>query len=109
VKWLPEALDRLWDMTEGHPWVIQHLAEKASDRLNSERRRIIAPSDVDWAAQEVLRTNTVVGSLWWNEDNGHVTETHRRLAFLILQNQGMSRAGLRRKMPGTPLKVAAPV
>jgi hypothetical protein len=94
VAWLPEALDRLWDMTEGHPWVIQHLAEKTTERLNDERRRVVGPSDVDWAAAEVLRGNKVVGGLWWNEDDGHVTETHRRIAFLILENQPASRTGL---------------
>ena len=30
VVWLPEALDLLWDVTEGHPWITQLLAEQAA-------------------------------------------------------------------------------
>ncbi len=92
--WLPEALDRLWDMTEGHPWVTQILAEKATERLNAERRRLVGPRDVDWAANEAVTSDLPIADLWWNEGEGLVTTTHREIAFLILQSQPGSRVGV---------------
>jgi hypothetical protein len=95
VVWLPEALNQLWDATDGHPWVVQHIAEKITERLNGERRRLVGPSDVTWASEEIVRGKDNVGGLWWNEDDGQVTETHRRIAFLLLQSQPATRKGLR--------------
>ena len=94
VKWLPESLEHLWDMTEGHPWVIQKLAEKACERLNTDRRRIVMPGDVDAAVKEVLTSDLRVAELWWNETDGLITKEHRQIAFLLLQNQGSGRQGI---------------
>ncbi|MBI3779543.1 MAG: NYN domain-containing protein [candidate division NC10 bacterium] len=94
VTWLTESLERLWDMTEGHPWVIQVLVEKACEHLNAERRRIVMPGDVDAAAEEVLMTDLRVSELWWNESDGLITKEHRQVAFLILQNQEARRRGI---------------
>lgn len=94
VTWLPESLERLWDMTEGHPWVTQVLAEKACERLNAERRRVVLPGDVDAAAEKVLMTDPRVSELWWNEADKLITKEHRQVAFLILQNQEAGRRGI---------------
>lgn len=93
VLWLPEALDRLWDMTEGHPWVIQVLCSRIVNYLNRERRRVIAPLDVDRASDEEARDNRV-SELWWNESAGFLSSTHRQIAYLILQSQGAARKGV---------------
>lgn len=94
VAWLPEALDRLWDMTEGHPWVTQMVAEKICDRLNQDRRRVVMPSDVDTAVEIIVTSDERPADLWWNERNGLITANHRQVAFLILQNQEESRTGV---------------
>jgi len=93
VTWLPESLEELWDMTEGHPWIIQILAEKATEALNIEHRRIVTPGDVTRAADRVAASSHV-SDLWWNESDGCVTTTHRQIAFLILQHQQQPGAGL---------------
>jgi hypothetical protein len=86
VVWLPEAIERLWEMTEGHPWITQILAEKAVEQLNAEYRRIVGPGDIDRAADKTA-SDSNVSELWWNEGEGLVTATHRQIAFLILQHQ----------------------
>jgi len=93
VTWLPESLERLWDMTEGHPWVTQILAERVTKQLNEERRRLVGPGDVDRAAN-IEAASRRISALWWNEKEDLVTPTHRQVAFLILQNQPDSRYGL---------------
>jgi hypothetical protein len=94
VIWLPEALERMWSMTEGHPWLTQLHAEKVAIRLNFEHRRLVGPADVDRAAEELIVTDSRSYDLWWNEKTGQVTATHRQIAFLILQNQAGGRQGL---------------
>lgn len=93
VTWLPESLERLWDMTEGHPWAIQILAEKACERLIEERRRVVMPGDID-AAAELAAADGRLGAMWWNEENSPLGQNHRQVAFLILQNQAESRRGM---------------
>ncbi|HEU5199763.1 MAG TPA: hypothetical protein VFU32_09005, partial [Ktedonobacterales bacterium] len=93
VVWLSEALDRLWDMTEGHPWLTQILAEKVAERLNKERRRLVGPGDINRAAEQAA-ADSRIGDLWWNESEGLVTETHRQIAYLLLRQQPGSRVGL---------------
>jgi len=93
VIWLPEAIERLWDMTEGHPWLTQALAEKVTEGLNTERRRLVGPMDVERAV-EIAMQDERYSSLWWNEEEHQVTPTHRQIAFLILQQQAGSRLGL---------------
>lgn len=93
VFWLPEALDRLWDTTEGHPWIIQQVAMEVMGALNAELRRVVGPGDIDRAASVVVTRSEVV-ELWWNEKEGLVNNTHKQIAYLILQNQGAGRQGI---------------
>lgn len=93
VTWLQEAIDRLWDMTEGHPWLTQTLAEKVAEGLNNERRRVVGPGDVSRAV-DVAMLDDRYSDLWWNEKEGQVTATNRQIAFIILRNQSGSRQGL---------------
>lgn len=93
VHWLPEALDRLWDTTEGHPWIVQQIAAEVTGELNTEMRRTVAPGDIDRATSRVVARPEVIG-LWWNEKQGLVNPTHKQIAYLVLQNQGGSRVGV---------------
>jgi len=93
VSWLPEALDKLWDFTEGHPAITQILAEHAIGILNKEKRRIVAPQDIIRAA-DAVPTDSAAREVWWNERDGMITATHRQIAFIILQNQSASREGV---------------
>jgi hypothetical protein len=94
VTWLPEALDALWRMTEGHPWLIQLISERATDHLNDERRRVVGPGDIVRAAEGIIVSDSRASELWWNETDGLINEIHRKIAFLILQNQIEAGAGL---------------
>jgi NYN domain-containing protein len=92
VTWLPEALDHMWQMTEGHPWITQLLAAEVSSQLNREHRRLVGPADVDRAADIV--STPLVTELWWNETReGLLTATHRQIAYLILHQQLGARDG----------------
>ena len=93
VHWLPEALDRLWETTEGHPWIIQQIAAEIMEALNTEMRRVVGPGDVDRAASKTVTRREVV-ELWWNEKQGLIGSTHKQIAYLILQNQEAGRRGL---------------
>jgi hypothetical protein len=93
VTWLPETLDLLWSLTEGHPWVTQILGSHAATILNRELRRVIVPSDIERSAELVLSDNSV-SDLWWNVTDGLVTAVHRQIAFLILNGQASFGGGL---------------
>lgn len=93
VLWLSEALDCLWDFTEGHPCVTQILAERAVELIDREGRRVIGPLDIE-RAYAAIPHDLEIWELWWNEREGMIEDTHRQLAFLILRNQPASRAGL---------------
>jgi len=93
VFWLPEALDRLWDTTEGHPWIIQQIATEVMEALNAELRRVVGPGDIDRSASRVVTRSEVVG-LWWNEKQGLINNSHKQIAYLILQNQATARQGI---------------
>jgi hypothetical protein len=93
VTWLEEATECMWDMTEGHPWVTQYIAERVTERLNLELRRVVGPGDVVRAADEVA-SDSRVSELWWNEGEDLLTSTHRQIAFLVLQNQTEIRVGI---------------
>jgi AAA domain len=93
IRWLPEALDVLWNLTEGHPWVTQVLAATVITVLNREQRRVVLPGDVDRAAGTTIAESNV-SDWWWNEEEGLVTEAHRQIAFLILKHQPQPRRGV---------------
>jgi hypothetical protein len=93
ISWLPESFDMLWDLTEGHPWVTQVLAERAITALNRERRSVVLPGDVDRAAGEAIAAANV-SDLWWNEREGLVTDVHRQVAYLVLKYQPGPRQGV---------------
>ena len=91
VVWLPESLDLLWDMTEGHPWIIQILCETVMGSLNEQHRRIVSPGDVERAASAAAK-DELIAEHWWNVHL--VTEDHEKIAHAIVQNQAQGRSGL---------------
>lgn len=93
VVYLDETQERLWDLTQGHPWVTQLIAQFACRILNAERRRVVLPRDLDRAAQGVSTERHLV-KLWWNEKDGFLDAQHREVARLILDNQSSPRAGV---------------
>jgi hypothetical protein len=93
VTWLPETMDALWDLTEGHPWVTQTLAEGVATLLNRECRRVALPGDVERSTEKAI-ADANVSDLWWNEEEGLVTAIHRQIAFLILKHQPLRRRGI---------------
>ncbi|MBI3271366.1 MAG: NYN domain-containing protein [Planctomycetes bacterium] len=95
IRWLREALDRLWDTTEGHPWVTQLVAERVTQDLNEERRRVVGPGDVERAA-DAIAADPRIAELWWNEKDGLVTPDHRQLASLLVRRQREARQGIPR-------------
>ena len=97
VEYLPEAMTELWDMTSGHPWVTQIVAEFVARLLNKEGRRFVLPGDILRAVEESVRERPA-GLLWWNEEEGFLTKRHRDIAFLILKSQAAPRVGVPESM-----------
>ncbi len=91
VKFTPEALDRVWRMTEGHPWVVQAIGKRiVNGVLNPQQRLTVGPPDVDQAVELIERTEDQYCYYWWNErpeEGGFVDQTDWEIAKLIIKEQ----------------------
>lgn len=67
-KWatlLPEALDRVFDLTGGYPWLAQIYGAGLVDLLNRERRTVVTPDDVDFVTSADVITQPELFKFWW--------------------------------------------
>jgi hypothetical protein len=91
VKFTPEALARIWQMTEGHPWVVQAIGKRlVSEVLNPQRRLTVAPADVDQVVNFIERNEDQFSYYWWNEkkeEGGFIDESDWEIAHIILDRQ----------------------
>lgn len=94
VRWHDLSLAALWDMTEGHPWIIQNICDRILRSLNSERRRIVSPRDIVRATDNLIIDDPTSVKLWWNEGQELVTDDMVSLAFTVLTLQKRSRLGV---------------
>jgi tetratricopeptide (TPR) repeat protein len=92
VRYLPEAHERIWSLSGGHPWVVEILADEIVDILNAEARRLVTPQDVDRAAQSEALEPAL--ELWWNQREGRLSEKHLSLASIIIDRQTAPLGGL---------------
>ena len=52
----PEALDRVWELTQGQPWLVNALAYRACFKIRNgrDRRRPITPDLIDQAKEQMI-------------------------------------------------------
>ena len=94
VRWLGEAIDALWDMTEGHPWITQGICDRVMRDLNVERRRVVGPADIRRATENLILDDPTAVRLWWNEFQELVSADMLKLAHVVLELQQTPRSGV---------------
>jgi tetratricopeptide (TPR) repeat protein len=73
---LPEALDRIYDLTGGYPWLAQIYGAGLVDLLNQERRTVVTPEDVDYVTTADVITKPELFEFWWPPDQLGSEEEH---------------------------------
>jgi hypothetical protein len=100
VKFTPEALNRVWQVTEGHPWVVQGIGKRVmSEVLNPQQRLVVSPADVDQAVAFIETSENQYTDYWWNvrpEEGGFIDETDWDIASFILLQQKRQGLGVPR-------------
>jgi hypothetical protein len=98
VEFTPEALHRIWEMTEGHPWIVQAIGKRIiSEVLNPQQRLTVGPGDVDQAVEFIEDTEDQYCRYWWNEkreEGGFIDETDWEIARVIIEQQSRQGSGL---------------
>ncbi|HEY6242732.1 MAG TPA: NYN domain-containing protein [Pyrinomonadaceae bacterium] len=91
VKFTDEAVNRVWQMTEGHPWIVQAIGKRiVNNVLNPQQRLAVSPSDVDQAVEFIEKTEDQFTYYWWNEvkeEGGFIDESDWEVARTILEEQ----------------------
>ncbi len=57
VSFLPETIERLYELTGGYPYHVQRIAQYTLDRIYSEPWLVALPSDVDAVVPRILEQN----------------------------------------------------
>lgn len=102
VQYTPEAINRVWEMTEGHPWIVQAIGKRIiSEVLNPQQRLTVAPSDVDQAIDFIEKKEDQYSDLWWNEkvnEGGFIDTVDWRIAEVIIKNQDGQGKGILKQL-----------
>lgn len=67
LRYAPEVIDRLFDLTQGHPALLQLLCRKLVDIANREGRGDLSLPDLDRALAEAIERETSVFAVFWNQ------------------------------------------
>jgi hypothetical protein len=73
---LPEALDRLYNLTGGYPWLAQIYGAGLVALLNQERRTVVTPEDVDSVTAADVITSPELFEFWWPSEQLGSEEEH---------------------------------
>jgi tetratricopeptide (TPR) repeat protein len=73
---LPEALDRLYNLTGGYPWLAQIYGAGLVALLNGERRTVVTPEDVDYVTTTDVITSPELFEFWWPSEQLGSEEEH---------------------------------
>lgn len=89
VHFTPEAVARVWQMTEGHPWVLQAIGKRIiTEVLNPQQRLVVGPGDVDQVVDYIEKNEDQYSDYWWNEkQGGFIDELDWEIAEVIIKNQ----------------------
>jgi hypothetical protein len=91
VKFTREAINRVWQMTEGHPWIVQAIGKRiVNDVLNPQRRLVVGPADVDQVVEFIEKYENQYCSFWWNErkeEGGFADEADWAIAKVVIEHQ----------------------
>jgi hypothetical protein len=98
VKFTEEALNRIWQMTEGHPWIVQAVGKRiVNNVLNPQQRLVVSPQDVDQAIEFIEKTEDQFTYYWWNEvkeEGGFIDEADWELVKVIIDKQPSEGVGV---------------
>jgi AAA+ ATPase superfamily predicted ATPase len=73
---LPETIDRVFELTGGYPWLVQTYGAGIVDQLNSERRTVATPEDVNHVTEDAVLCNDELFKFWWPTDQLGTEEEH---------------------------------
>ena len=77
------VVERIWNLTGGHPFFIQQLCYTCIDLLNTQRRGYqVAEEHLDGALEKTLTYNVILEDLWETEVNEDDREVLKTLAQL---------------------------
>ncbi len=100
VVFTEEAVDLIWNMTEGHPWITQAIGKRiVTEVLNPQKRLNVGPCDVYQAVAYIEEKENQYCDLWWNEkkhEGGFIDELDWEIAKIIIQDQKKSSIGVPR-------------
>ena len=100
VEFTAEAINRIWQMTEGHPWMVQAIGKRIVNLiLNPQRRLVVGPYDVDQVVEYIEKKEDQYSSYWWNEnknEGGFVDDEDWYIAKIIIENQEAQTIGVKK-------------
>jgi hypothetical protein len=67
LRYVPEVLERLYELTQGHPALLQLLCHKLVGIANREGRRDLSLPDLEQALAEAIERETSVFTVFWNQ------------------------------------------
>lgn len=67
LRYAPEVIDRLYELTQGHPALLQLICRKLVDIANREGRGDLSLPDLDRALDEAIERETSVFTVFWNQ------------------------------------------
>jgi tetratricopeptide (TPR) repeat protein len=98
VEFAPEAITRVWQMTEGHPWIVQTVGRRiVTEVLNPQQRLTVGPPDVDQVIESIEKTDDQYAHYWWNEvkeEGGFVDGVDWEVAKIIIDQQENEGCGI---------------
>jgi len=100
LVWDQHSLDRIWSLTCGHPYLIQHICAVIMNQINQDT---VKPADIDTAIPDTLRRIDGAMRKIWKK----LTDAEQRIAY-ILANSSVSLETLSNatKLPDNDLKDA---
>ena len=76
----PEVVDRMIDLTAGHPALLQHICSEIVNRANINAQKEVGPADLAAAVLKVTdRSNAVMARFWIDFCQGTLKETVREI------------------------------
>jgi GAF domain-containing protein len=90
VTYDDRVVERIWNLTGGHPFFIQQLCYTCIDLLNKQRRGYqVAEEHLDSALEKTLTYNVILEDLWETEVNEDDREVLKTLAQLSGDEQAL--------------------
>jgi hypothetical protein len=67
LRYAPEVIEQLYELTQGHPALLQLICRKLVDIANREGRRDLSLPDLEQALAKAIKRETLVFTIFWNQ------------------------------------------